>query len=449
MRPTLLNGQRRDLSNPDGNPLMSDTKASFFKQSAWMVIATVGGGVGMVLVHMLVRGRCGAGPYAEFKALLSSFYIVAAAAGGCWTLFAQQSAAAITDEQQQSVAAAARRVSIAILWIGALLAAGLFFGQSHLVTLWKLENSMSLWATALLALLTLWVGVIRGLLQGRQNFFTLGWVAILDGIGRFGSVAVIVVVMGGLAAGAVTGAVLGCTAALCVGAWGVRDVFAARGGEFRWRPWLMAFLPLAASSGALQLIQQFDNMFWQAIVPANELERWRVGALFSPAQTVGFGITQFTVPLALVMIPRIARSAARGEKSSDALRLTVLCTAGLGGMAALGCTLFPVLPLQVMFFKTPDNWQAAPLVPWFAWAMVCYTLANVFFSDQFARARFGAVPAIVGIAAAYAGTLQLLKPRLLAMEPAAAFRTGVQVLGAYCVVLLATGFLFSRRSRVR
>ena len=95
--------------------------------------------------------------------------------------------------------------------------------------------------------------------------------------------------------GAVTGAVLGCLAALCVGIWGVREVFQMRGGEFRWRPWLLSFVPLAASSGALQLIQQFDNMFWQAIMP----DAGVVGTLFSPAQTVGFGITQFTVPLAL------------------------------------------------------------------------------------------------------------------------------------------------------
>lgn len=423
---------------------MSDSKDSFFRQSAWMVLATVGGGVGMVLVHTLVLRRCGAEPYAEFKALLSSFYVVAAAAGGCWTLFAQQSAAAITESKRQAVATSAKRVSVAIFWVGLLLAVLLALFQGRLVTLWKLSNPLSLWATWLLAILTLWVGVVRGLLQGRQNFFGLGWVSILDGIGRLVWVGLIVVVFGGLAAGAVTGAVLGCIAALGVGIWVLRDLFKTPPGDFAWRPWLTAFLPLALSAGSLQLIQQLDNMFWQAIVPKDALDHWKVGARFSPAQTVGFGITQFMVPLALVMLPRIAKSAAQGE-TTDALKLTVLSTAAMGGLAAIGCTLFPVLPLQVMFFKTPDLWQAAPLVPWFAWAMVCYTLANVFYSDLFARARFACVPWIVVLAAGYAGTLWFLKPRLLQMDPMAAYRLGVQVLGGFCVALLLSGYWFSRR----
>lgn len=423
---------------------MNDSKSSFFKQSIWMVLATVGGGVGMVLVHSLVRGRCGAEAYAEFKALLSSFYVVAAAAGGFWTLFAQQSAAAIDLPAQQRVAAAARRISMAILWIGIALALILFTIQGRLVNLWKLTNPLSVWPTLALAVLTLWVGVIRGMLQGNQNFFALGWVSILDGIGRLVSVGAIVILFHGLAAGAMTGAVLGCVGALVVGLFALRGIFRLQGGHFEWRPWLRSFIPLAFSAGALQMIQQFDNMFWQAIVPADALEKWGIGARFSPAQTVGFGITQFTVPLALVMLPRVAKSAAKGE-SSDALRLTVLCTAALGGAAAIGCTLFPSLPLQVMFFKTPDLWQAAPLVPWFAWAMVCFTLANVVYSDHFARMRYDGVPVIVGVAIAYAGTLWVLRSTLLGMEPIVAYRTGVQILGAYCFLLLLTGWYFTRR----
>jgi peptidoglycan biosynthesis protein MviN/MurJ (putative lipid II flippase) len=142
------------------------------------------------------------------------------------------------------------------------------------------------------------------------------------------------------------------------------------------------------------VFQQYDNMFWQAAIPAADLSAWNLGARYSPAQTVGFGLTQFTVPLALVMMPRLARSAAMGE-ASNSLKLTVLCTAAMGGGAALACTILPRLPLQVMFFNKPENWAAAPLVPWFAWAMTFFTLANVFLNDLFARRRFGVVAVIV------------------------------------------------------
>ena len=73
---------------------MSESKQnSFFRQSAWMVVATVASGMAMMLVHNLFAKRAGKIAYAEFKALFSSFYVIAAIGGGLWTLFAQQTAA--------------------------------------------------------------------------------------------------------------------------------------------------------------------------------------------------------------------------------------------------------------------------------------------------------------------------------------------------------------------
>ena len=60
-----------------------------------MVLATVAGGAAMMLVHTFVSKRCGDRAYAEFKALLSSFYVIAAVGGGLWMLFGQQTAAAV------------------------------------------------------------------------------------------------------------------------------------------------------------------------------------------------------------------------------------------------------------------------------------------------------------------------------------------------------------------
>lgn len=399
----------------------------------------------MVLVHAVVRARCGADAYSEFKALLSSFYVIAAAGGGLWTLFAQRTAAAVGPEAIRSVALGARRVAVAILALWLVLAGVLWWGQSSLMSLWKLSNPWSLWGTWLLGLFTLWTSLTRGLVQGRQNFTTLGIIAILDGFGRFAAVFVIVTFLGGMAAGAVFGAVLGCVAALTVGLYGSHEVWRLPGARFEWKGWLNAFYPLAAATGAIQILQQYDNMFWQALIPAARWETWNLGALYSPAQTVGFGITQFTIPLALVMLPRVARSAAIGEKTQT-VQLTALCTVIMGGAAATVCTLLPKLPLQIMFVGTPDNWAAAPLVPWFAWSMLVMTLAWVFLNDLFARTRYAVVPWVVVIALAYVGVLRALSPHFLTLEPAEAYRLGVQILGAHNLVLLGVAWFFSWRT---
>ena len=161
---------------------------------------------------------------------------------------------------------------------------------------------------------------------------------ILDGIGRFGTVVAIVLLFSGGAAGAITGAALGCAGALAVGLWGARDVLRLPAGKMDASAWRAGFVPLAINAAAVQVFQQYDNMFWQAAIPAADIPAWNLGAHYSPAQTVGFGLTQFTVPLALVMLPRVARSAATSPvaawcaTSAPSRRST--STAGSGTSAA-------------------------------------------------------------------------------------------------------------------
>lgn len=427
---------------------MSDAtaKGSFFRQSAWMILATVGSGLAMMLVHTLVSKRAGATAFAEFRALLSSFYVITAASGGLWTLFAQQTAAAVTPKQRQTVAATARSVLVGIAGVWLMLAGVLFFSQGWLTDLWKLTNPASLWATWALGLVSLCAGVTRGLVQGRQQFLELGWMAIFDGVGRLVAVWVALTVFAGLAAGTMTAAVIGTTAALAMGLRGARNLLFVGGGRADWRPWLQGFIPLAGSAAAVQMIQQYDQIFWQALIPKAQIEFWKLGSQYMPAQAIGFALTQFTVPLALVMMPRLSRSAATGEKS-DALRVGLVATVLLGGCAALACTAFPALPLQIMFFNNSQNWAAAPLVPWFAWAMSLFALANVYLNDLFARRRFAVVWGVVALCALYVGTLQILIPRLLTLEPMLAFRCGVQTLLGFCVALLALTAAFSKFTR--
>ena len=414
---------------------------SFARQSAWMMAATLMGGMAMMFVHTFVSKRCGPQAYAEFKTLLSTFYVVAAVGGGFWMVFGQRTAAAITEVQRVSVGVSARRAVGLILGLGVLAGGVLYRYQADLVALWKLNGAGGLWATWMLGVLTLWISVARGIVQGRQAFGVLGWMAILDGLGRLGIVVVLVTVIGGGAGSVIAGAGVGCAAALMVGLWSARDLWLLRpgsgaegGGETGTR--LAGLLPLSLSAAALQMFQQYDNLFWQGAIPTAVFEAWNLGATYSPAQTVGFAITQFTVPLALVMMPRIARSVAKGEKS-DTLKLALMCTGGMGMLAAGICTVFPRLPLQIMFFNRPENWAASPLVPWFAWSMVLFTVANVLLNDLFARRRLGVVAAVVAVSVAYVAVLNGIRPYLLTLSPSDAYRTALKVLCGSTALLLA------------
>jgi len=413
---------------------MKSEARGFVRQGAWMVAASLSGGLAMMLVHTWVSKACGGAAYAEFKTLLSTFYAVAAVGGGLWLSFGQRTAAAVTEEEVAAVAWSARQTlgAIGLAWVG--LAVVLWMVQGRLMEAWKLSGTSGLWATWLLGLLTLWLSVLRGVVQGRQSFGTLGGVAILDGVGRLVAVLVLVTWWRATATGAVMGAVAGSAMAMGAAAWGARDVLARRGGGSAGVGWAGAAV-LALQAAALQVFQQYDNLFWASAIPGSALEAWSLGTSYSPAHTVGFGITQFTVPLVLVMLPRVARASALGE-GSDTLRLTLWCTAGMGGLAALACTVAPRLPLQVMFFNNPTNWAAAPLVPWFAWGMVLFTLSNVVLNDLVARGKVQVAWLVMVVAVGYVAALGWLRAGWVMLPPMEAYRSGVQVLCAATATLL-------------
>jgi O-antigen/teichoic acid export membrane protein len=143
------------------------------------------------------------------------------------------------------------------------------------------------------------------------------------------------------------------------------------------------------------------------------------------------------------MYPKIARSAAKSEKT-DAMTLTLKASAALGCAIAIGCTLFPKLPLIIISPMNPDkNLSAAPLVPWFAWAFVALTLANVLISNLLARERFKIVPWLVILALGYVTTLFALSSHFIAVPALTAFTWIIQILGLFNLLLLGIACLFT------
>jgi hypothetical protein len=115
-------------------------------------------------------------------------------------------------------------------------------------------------------------------------------------------------------------------------------------------------------------------------------------------------LVTFTTPLASVMFPKVVQSVA-GRGPTDAARNALAATALLGCVAALACTLLPALPLRIIYFRNSDFWQAAPMVPWFAWALLPLILANVLVTNLLARDRFQVVPWAVAVAIGYGAAL--------------------------------------------
>ena len=432
---------------------MSESRSRFLKQSLWMIAATLGGGAGMALVHGSVSKLGGAQVYFQFKSLMAIFYVVGAAQGALWTLTARQTATALTHDAIQATRGRLKRSAGTVLLFMTLAGLTLIPSGPALARHLKLTSVLPLWITWGLILASLLAALQRGILQGRQDFAGLGSMSIADGLGRFASVAVILTVLGGSAAGAIGGALTGTLIAMAVGfralrPWSVENpensvssgpATPATAGTTG------GFWPLVLGAAALQALSQLDNLFLQAAVP----EAWQkeVGSRYSPGAQIGFALSQFTVPLALVMFPKVARSTAGGE-GHQAFRWTLLATATLGGLAALGCTLLPWLPVKILLPGIPTE-LSAPLVPWFVWGMLAFTLANVLFSDRMAHGDFRFVPGALVLAAAYGVSLWGFQDTLLQGSPAEGLLRVVQRLVLFNAALLVWAVLVSAPSRFR
>jgi len=420
-------------------PHADESHTTFFRQSGWLVIATGAGGVFMMATQIVANGWMQPAEYSVWFALLRVFLLMSIPTVGLQIIFAQQAAAAVSETQHRQLARMLRASfqTTFLIWLG--MASVAFLGQRHWIALLKITNPAALWMTVCIGLAALWSPIVRGTLQGQQNFSGLGWVLIIDGMGRFAAI-VVILGLGAQAAGGMSAALIGQGVAVVLGGWFIRRVLVGPREKMDWRPWLGRALPLTLGFGSIQFMSNADVVYVQGVFSKGQTP------LYMPAAMIGLALFTFAGPLAAVMFPKVVRSAALTQ-NTRALRQALTATALICGVAALACTILPGLPVRMIYLRKPEYWSATPLVPWFAWCLLPLILANVLISNLLARERFAVVPWAVLIAAGYGAALGMVKPKLLQMEVMTAFRTVIQTLGTFSLLLLCAAALFTWRDK--
>ncbi len=420
----------------------SDPKNAFYRQGSWMVIATFASGLLMFAVHIF-GGWMSREEYGLFVTLLQILNLMMIPALGLQTVFAQQTAAATSPQQLYDLAKSTRKMLHLCLcvWVAIALVAAVFHGP--ILESLKIANPAALCVTVLLSLPQLWLPVLLGILQGRQNFAWLGGAAIANGVGRFVTVGIIVALLGGQAAGATTGVLIGLTTACLLAGWHGRQTWlgqsGASQGSFDAGAWLKRIVPLTLGLGAGQFMLSADMIAARAILPGAD------SGPYGFAGMIGRGLVIFTAPLAAVMFPKLVREAA-GTKSG-VLGQAFLGTALLGALAGIGCTLAAwLLPGIIDHFPTLAAkkkivTEITPLIPYFIWSMLPLALGNVFVAALLAKERYCAVPWLVGIAFAYGLTLAWLANT--AAPPSQ--QTIILTLGGFNLAFLGTAAALARR----
>lgn len=428
----------------------TESKATFFRQSGWVALATVLGGIFLTAVHVVASSKNGGmteAEYSIFVTLLRVQLLISIPAAGLQTMFAHQTAAVSSDSERRQLTATLSRVvaTIAILWF--ILLTLLAIIQSINPGIYKQWNIKE--PTALLLTLTIGLGFIllsalRGVLTGQQNFWGLGWTIMIEGAGRFIAVAV-AMTLGYQATGGIAGVLIGLLISLTLAIWWLRDLPWQNREPVEWSLWLKRTLPLAIGPGVMVFMFSADVIFVQTCF-ANEQAHF-----YMPVATVGMAIFMFLTPMAIVMFPKLVNSNALGKKS-QALKLALTGTATLGGLTVLILLLVPKLPLWVLYYNNSLYWQSGSLVPFYIGALYPLLLANLLISNLLAKERLGAWPGTILVitAVGYAGTLIWQQPKLLNMignvtltkdlltpETQAAFLRIIQIFGGFNLIILA------------
>ena len=394
-----------------------------------MMIATTAGGVLMYAVHMIAR-RMPKEEYGLFTTLLQVVAQIGIPAVGLQGVFAQQAAGAMTPEHERELVGVFRGVLRGTFFIWLVMAAAAFVFREPIMAALKISNPAALWMTVVIGLAALWRPIIQGVLQGRQNFLWLGNVMITDGLGRFAAVCVTVGLLANYAAGGMVAVLFGFLVVTIVGGWFCRDCFRGEAAPMNWGAWLRRVVPLTLGLGVGTFMLTADMIFVQHFFPEKQT------GFYAAAGMIGRALVYFTTPVAAVMFPKLARSKATGEKS-HALELALAVTALSGAAVAVGCSLFPSLPLRVVYDKSFLD-VSTPLVPWFAWCMLPLTLATVLLNSLMARAQFKAVPWLVAVAVGYGLTLYFRHE---------SFTQVIQTLGIFALLLLGVCAWFSFRGQ--
>jgi O-antigen/teichoic acid export membrane protein len=369
-------------------------RASFFRQSGWLMFATVAGGVFMTLVHFLSKAIPEA-EYSQFGVFLSVAMFIPALP--LQMVLAQQTARARALHREHELSGLIRAAWLGTfaLWLVAVVVVLLF--QRTIMAQWKISNPAALWLTLPVLLFTVWLPMFYGILQGQQNFLGMGWSMISQGVGRLGIAALAVLALQGQATGMVTGMLGGLAVALVIAIWPTRSLWLASSQSFEWRPLLHQVIPLTLGFGAYQFFLTADTMFVKAYFSGDD------SAYYISAGTLARASMWLVGPLAAVMFPKLVHAKAKAEKT-DLMGVVLTGTLVFSAAGALG--LWALGPWVVKFMFKPSYVQAASiLLPWYAWAVVPLALANVLLNNLLAHSHFKVVPALCVLVVAYAFAL--------------------------------------------
>lgn len=358
-------------------------KESFFRQSGWLMIANIMGGMMMWAVHFLTK-FIPVGEYGNFGVFLAVIMVLPTIP--LQMVLAQQTAKSLASNTLGQLAGVIRSTlywTSGIWLIGAILVLTL---QDRILQHWNMPGPAGIYLTLPIILMSLLLPIFWGVLQGQQNFLWLGWSMMLNGLCRFAIAAAAVLLFKAYAVGMLIGVLLGIALAFGVSVWQTRALWVLPRAPFQGHALRNQIIPLVLGFLALQILFTADTIFVGFYFSKEET------GFYQSAGTLSRALLWLVLPLAAVMFPRLVQSAARSEKTN----LVGLVLIGSGILSSVGALCVSFMgPWLVKFVFTQEFVKvASSILPWYTAAMIPLAMANVLLNDLLSKPDSALVPAI-------------------------------------------------------
>ncbi len=417
-----------DAKTPDAS---ASPQASFFRQSGWLMIANVAGGVMMWAVHLLAKA-IPPGQYGNFGAFLAVAMVLPTIP--LQMVLAQQTARAAATGNERQLSGVLRWMLGGTFVIWAVGAALVLVFQTGILAEWKVNEAGGLYVMLPIVLLSLWNPLLMGVLQGRQDFFWLGWTMLASAVGRIAFAAFAVLVIHAYATGMVAGVLFGLACCFVLALWQTRGVWTLKSEPFDARALLAQIVPLTLGFLAFQILFTVDTLFAKAYFSQADAD------FYVSAGTMARALMWLVLPLAAVMFPRLVHSAAKAEKSN----LMGLVLAGTAILALTGAAALSVLGPFIIRLAYNQSYVAvaSAILPWYAFAMVPLAVANVLLNNLLARPvlRLGFPVTVFLLALGYIWALTVFHASMVQV---------LQTLGVCNLIFLGVCALFTWRQPPR
>ena len=246
-------------------------------------------------------------------------------------------------------------------------------------------------AAGAIAAIALGSGMLRAIAQGTQAFTTFALSAASEGFAKVIALAAFVSLGLGLAGG-LAGYAAGAIFGFLMVAWLLMRRYAPVGRarvHYDWRRIALSTSGAASITLAMALMGTVDVILVKHFFDAH------AAGLYAAAALAGKVLMFLVGFVPIVLLPRVTDHHARGERTRDALMLSIAILAGIALMGGIGLQCCGSQFLRLLVGRSFD--AAAPLLLPYALAMVALGLTNVFAYYGIATHRLWfAVPLVSG-----------------------------------------------------